>query len=213
MNIAEMHSWFDILQDKGDSPYFTIDEKTQFLNRAQTKFVNEHMNKYLFTSGAQPEKNAIPYSNMESIQMSEDVLGPLMTDLRTSNAWVYTTLGHDGAYTPTLDQNGHIHENQLNYYIQGMLNSRNSLYHNAATWQKVKIISILNMTWAASNDDVSFRYVRNNDILKIRRNSFKKPTITDPTYFVDTVTSNGRRWKIHPITRPNIYGTTTTSSI
>ena len=41
MNIQEMHSWFDVLQDKGDSPYFTVAEKTQFLNRAQTKFVND----------------------------------------------------------------------------------------------------------------------------------------------------------------------------
>ena len=48
MNIAEMHSWFDILQDKGNSPYFTTDEKTQFLNRAQTKFVNETLNKFFY---------------------------------------------------------------------------------------------------------------------------------------------------------------------
>ena len=61
MNIQEMHSWFDILQDKGDSPYFTIDEKTQFLNRAQTKFVNENLNKYFIVSASQPEKNSIPF--------------------------------------------------------------------------------------------------------------------------------------------------------
>ena len=83
MNIQEMHSWFDILQDKGDSPYFTVDEKTQFLNRAQTKFVNETMNKTLFASGAQPEKNAVPYSSMESIQAGDDALGPLITELKT----------------------------------------------------------------------------------------------------------------------------------
>ena len=66
MNIAEMHSWFDILQDKGDSPYFTTDEKTQFLNRAQTKFVNETLNKFFYNSAAQPERSATPHSTIRS---------------------------------------------------------------------------------------------------------------------------------------------------
>ena len=79
-----MHSWFDVLQDKGDSPYFTIAEKTQFLNRAQTKFVNELMYKNLFASGQQPEKNAIPYNSMESIQAGEDALEPLIFGLYTN---------------------------------------------------------------------------------------------------------------------------------
>ena len=75
MNIEEMHSWFDVLQDKGDSPYFTVDEKTQFLNRAMTKYVNSILNSVYLTSGKAPENNVIPYSSMESIQAGEDALG------------------------------------------------------------------------------------------------------------------------------------------
>jgi len=89
MNIVEMHSWFDVLQDKGDSPYFTVAEKTQFLNRAQTKFVNETLNKFFYNSGAQPERNATPYSTIESIQAGEDALAPLIGSLNSGNNWIY----------------------------------------------------------------------------------------------------------------------------
>ena len=208
-----MHSWFDILQDKGDSPYFTIDEKTQFLNRAQMKFVNEHMNKYLFASGAQPEKNAVPYSNIESIQMGEDALGPLITALQTTNNWVYTTLGHDDAYTPALDSKARFDENQLNYYVQGMLADRNGQKYNASTWKQVKMISLLSVGWSADSDNVNMRYVRHQDFLKIQKNVFKKPVAQDPIYTQRLSTSKGRVWQVFPQARPNKYGSTGTASV
>lgn len=40
MTLAEMITWFDILQDKFGSPYFTDSEKVLFLNRAQWEYVN-----------------------------------------------------------------------------------------------------------------------------------------------------------------------------
>ena len=40
MTIKEMHSWFDILQMKGNNVEFTIAEKDHILNRAQLKYVN-----------------------------------------------------------------------------------------------------------------------------------------------------------------------------
>lgn len=41
MDIATMANWFDILQDKHGSAYFTTYEKNLFLNRAQIELVNE----------------------------------------------------------------------------------------------------------------------------------------------------------------------------
>ena len=41
MTIKEMHSWFDILQMKGNNVEFTIKEKDHILNRAQFKYVND----------------------------------------------------------------------------------------------------------------------------------------------------------------------------
>jgi hypothetical protein len=40
MTITEMLTWFDVLQDKYGSPYFTDSEKLLFLNRAQWEYVN-----------------------------------------------------------------------------------------------------------------------------------------------------------------------------
>ena len=211
MNIAEMHSWFDILQDKGDSPYFTTDEKTQFLNRAQMKFVNEHLNKFLLASGAQPEKNAVPYSNMESIQMGEDALGPLITSLQTSSDHVTSTLGHTGAFSPALSSASTFTEKQLNHYVQGMLKVRNSNSYNASTWKKTKMISILSVTWFVSNDDVNIRYVRHQDLLKIEKNAFKKPTVQDPVYTQRISNEDGRIWQVIPGKRPNNAGASDSS--
>lgn len=62
MTIQEMHNWFDILQDKYQSPYFTDDEKDIFLNIAQLEYINSFIddgegindsverNSFIFTS-------------------------------------------------------------------------------------------------------------------------------------------------------------------
>ncbi len=44
MTAAEMLTWFDILQDKFNTPYFTDAEKYNFLNDAQLNFVNDYLN-------------------------------------------------------------------------------------------------------------------------------------------------------------------------
>jgi hypothetical protein len=41
MNITTMGQWFDLLQDKYGSAYFTDAEKSLFLNRAQIEFVSD----------------------------------------------------------------------------------------------------------------------------------------------------------------------------
>ena len=212
MNIAEMHSWFDILQDKGNSPYFTTDEKTQFLNRAQMKFVNETLNKFFYSSAAQPEKNATAHNTIESIQAGEDALAPLIGALSSNSAWVYSTagggLGHDGAFHPVLDQNARITQSQLDYYVQGMLKQRNAITFDASTWRNTSVMSIINLTWIVGGNDIHFRYARQQDIRKMMRNSFTQPLVQDPVYYIDKVTEKGRNWKIQPPTRPTTVANT-----
>lgn len=41
MTVQQMHDWFDLIQDKYSSPYFTDTEKDTFLTRAQYQYVNE----------------------------------------------------------------------------------------------------------------------------------------------------------------------------
>ena len=43
MIATEMREWFDILQDKYNTPYFTDDEKDEFLTDAQWDFINEYI--------------------------------------------------------------------------------------------------------------------------------------------------------------------------
>ena len=220
MNIAEMHSWFDILQDKGDSPYFTTDEKTQFLNRAQTKFVNETLNKFFYNSAAQPEKSANPHSTIESIQAGEDALSPLIGSLESNNPWVQSSasvnqssgLGHVNADTPALNMHGIITQKQLDHYVQGMLRTRHSLKHNAFTWKNTSCISVINMSWAVGGKDVHFRYARQQDYRKMKRNAFTEPAVQDPVYFTSKVDENGRNFRIDPAERPTIVASTAPSS-
>jgi len=217
MNIAEMHSWFDILQDKGNSPYFTTDEKTQFLNRAQMKFVNETLNKFFYSSAAQPEKNATAHNTIESIQAGEDALAPLIGALSSNNAWVYDTtgggLGHDNAFFPVLDENARITQSQLDYYVQGMLKQRNSVTFDAHTWRNTSVMSIINLTWLVGGNNIHFRYARQQDIRKMMRNSFTQPLVQDPVYYIDKVTEQGRNWKIQPAMRPTVVANTVPANI
>lgn len=43
MTVTELVGWFDLLQDKYGSPYFTDSEKEVFLNRAQDSIIQEHL--------------------------------------------------------------------------------------------------------------------------------------------------------------------------
>ena len=213
MNIQEMHSWFDVLQDKGDSPYFTVAEKTQFLNRAQVKFVNDVLFKHYFATGTAPEGNAIPYNSMNSIQSAEDILAALITELQTTRNHRKSYYPNNGSgnsqFTPSLDEDGRFNMFQLNLYVQGMLKDRQNSQYDAYTWNKAHVLHILNLSWSAWNE-ISFRYVRRSDARKMMSNSFKGPTIEDPVFYImkggtGTARSHGI-YQIQPTARPDGVG-------
>ena len=203
MNIQEMHSWFDVLQDKGDSPYFTVEEKTQFLNRAQTKFVNEMMFKHYFVTGSQPEKNEVPYNSLASIQAGEDVLRPLITELQSYGDHRKIRYPDGSAFNqsqtlPTVDTWGNFSLDQFNYYVRDNLYVRNNTYYNASTWDQIKVLTILSIAWN-SWGHIPFRYVRRVDVEKMLDNSFKAPTVFAPIYY----SVRGGAFEVLPRGRPD----------
>ena len=214
MNIQEMHSWFDVLQDKGDSPYFTVAEKTQFLNRAQMKFVNEVVQTHYNVAGAAPEGSAIPYSSVSSIQRGEEILQPLINELQTNSDYrkakypdTVTTagatgpLGGDRQYTPSVNRYGQITGLQLKRYIRGMVKDVNDSYNTMSTWEKVNIMSIISMSWSQW-PEIALRYVRRADVEKSLKNAFKKPTVEDPVFFMGLKSTAGVQYEIQPRTNP-----------
>ena len=192
MNIQEMHSWFDVLQDKGDSPYFTIEEKSQFLNRAMTKYVNSILHRIYLTSGKSPENNAIPYSSIESIQAGEDALQPLITRLESNTS---TTTTDYNSSLPKVNEFGQVSFNMLNDYAKEMVRGYHTspAYPNLSTWDEVKVLHVIGMMWWADKR-VPLRYIRFGDISKLAKNSFTSPTVEDPVYFLQTST----RYEILP---------------
>jgi hypothetical protein len=74
MNVVEMHQWFDLIQDKVDSVYYTENEKDQFLNRSIQIFINDIIHKF---NEDQLGQLVISSSLEQSLNVSE-VLRPLM---------------------------------------------------------------------------------------------------------------------------------------
>ena len=74
MNVVEMHQWFDLIQDKVDSVYYTETEKDQFINRSIQLFINDIIHKFTDTR----EGPLVISSNLEESLNASEVLRPLM---------------------------------------------------------------------------------------------------------------------------------------
>ena len=66
-----MGAYFDLLQDKSGEPYFTATEKNQFLNAAQTDFLNE------LTGGNDPAKPSPLELDERSLRILQPLINPL----------------------------------------------------------------------------------------------------------------------------------------
>ena len=74
MNVVEMHEWFDLIQDKVDSIYYTEVEKDQFINRSIQLFINNVIHKFTEAQGGP----LVISSNLEESLNASEVLRPLM---------------------------------------------------------------------------------------------------------------------------------------
>ena len=85
MTIKEMHSWFDILQMKGNNVEFTIKEKDHILNRAQFKYVHSVVYDIYIPSLYKKEKPEMVYSLSESTADGYEQIRPLIREVNANS--------------------------------------------------------------------------------------------------------------------------------
>lgn len=74
MTVREMLEWFDIIQDKSNSVYFLLEEKLEFLNRAQAKLVNEY---YLYQDENIRSAQVLEPLTISDIAVSSSITGTI----------------------------------------------------------------------------------------------------------------------------------------
>lgn len=157
MTIVEMIYLFDLIQDKVNSLYYTSDEKVQFINLAQDKFVKELILQNFLPSRRGGEGGSRLYSSIESNLMSSEALEPLIVaDLEVSS-------DIDGIINRSL--------------IKSQLNS--------ITGDSVDYISVISLAKSSGVNKIPVKLVRTNDFYKFQNNEFKKSTTDYPQYRIN----------------------------
>ena len=155
MNINEMRSWFDVIQDKFNSPYFTDLEFEEFINQGQQNFVNEVFYGQFAPSTAQSERGGQVMNPTESTLQGLESIRPLIIpdlSLNSSAGGVITDAEINAAVSASTGQ---------------------------ASQQYMHILSII-LNDSGTNRIV--RFVRHNDYVKFNDNSFKRATARAPLY-------------------------------
>lgn len=155
MNINEMRSWFDVIQDKFNSPYFTDLEFEEFINQGQQNFVNEVFYGQFAPSTAQAEKGGQVMNPTESTLQGLESIRPL----------VISDLSMNSSIT------GLILDSEINDAVSALTGQSNQQY--------MHILSIILNDGGVSR---IARFVRHNDYIKFNTNSFKKATSRAPLY-------------------------------
>lgn len=160
MNITEMHSWFNILMDSYNEPYFIDTEIDEMLNRGHTDFVNDIIFKEFMESMGQNEKGMQVLNSFESnIQGSEVLQALMMTDL------------------PVSAVSGKITYSDINSQIVSELASAGRTEPNSSIMHLISIMK--------DHDTEGLRivrFVRHNDIPRFNQNVFKKATDRNPIF-------------------------------
>jgi hypothetical protein len=195
MTIAEMHGWFDILQDKYNAPYFTDVEKDEFINRAQTTFVNEVIYSQMYPTLQGGERGPQVLSAIESTLSGSEIIKPLiLPDLS-----VITT-------TPNWDL---VTNATINTAVAAAANAGDEFMH----------IIALETAGSVFTAGRVVRFVRHNDYIRFKHNIFKKGSDTNPLWRLvrdgikvlgTTTLTAGENFKISVIKTPtavNISGT------
>lgn len=156
MDISAMKSYFDLLTDKFNSPYFTDGEVERFLNSAQIEFANKIVFEQLFPSMRQGERGAQPLGSAESTMEGSEALD---TIIEIDQA---VTTSAAGAITRS--------------DIETALSNRKYMH----------ILSVYTPSSGTTNlgADRIVRYVKHNDYIRSKQNDYKRPTPNDPVYRV-----------------------------
>jgi hypothetical protein len=80
MTIQQMHDWFDIVQDKYNTPYFISEEKDSFINRAQSQIVSHILFNHFDPKDMQQPAPYQLLSGVENTKAFEQYLYPIICD-------------------------------------------------------------------------------------------------------------------------------------
>lgn len=155
MNISEMRSWFDVIQDKFNSPYFTDLEFEEFINQGQQNFVNEIFYGQFAPSTSQSERGGQVMNPIESTLQGMESIRPLIIPDLSLNS----------------SSGGVILDADINNAVSASTGQSSQKY--------MHILSII-LDDAGVNRIV--RFVRHNDYIKFNTNSFKRATNRAPLY-------------------------------
>lgn len=161
MNITQWASYFDLLQDKFNSPYFTEAEKERFFNSAQIEFVNGIIFDEYFPSSSAGERGAMVSSTAESTVQGQEALETITeidVPVNTSATGVVSRSDVATALTAL----------------------------SAPTTEYMHVMSVSTATAAnvSYSPERIVRFVRANDFIRFQQNEYKKATNSDPVYRV-----------------------------
>lgn len=167
MTTQEMLDYFDLLQDKVNSDYFSEDEKLTFLNEAQIIFLNQHMEKEVEGALNFYERGHIDSRSLENTLGNTDILYPLVvSDMSSING------GGDLLQTSS---GGFLSRENLETAIT---------FNSGASTEPMKILSFgVDVSGATYPKRANF--VRHNDLLPHLNNDFLVPTSSSPIWTND----------------------------
>lgn len=150
-----MVSWFDLIQDKGNSPFFNLSEKLEFINNAQTDLINELAFQYLLNSRREGEPSARVYSSIESTEAALEVLEPLM-----------------------------VQDIPITSSAAGVVNRSDiKTAMNVISGDSSDYMMLTNLAKdLGGGTELPVRFVRANDFFQFQRNQFKKATASEPQF-------------------------------
>lgn len=156
MQIDEMHSWFNILLDHYNEPYFIDTEIDEFINSGTMEFVNDIIFKEYFPTLGENEKGIQALNSMESVIQGSEILQPLIIE----DIVVPVTSGY--ALKSSIDS-----------AIQTETGDSND-----------KLMHVVATVYNNGTEDRLVRYVRHNDKARFNQNVFKKATERNPIFSV-----------------------------
>ena len=100
MTVQQMHDWFDLIQDKVDTVYFTDDEKDEFLNRSTQMYVNNIIQQILPPNSVKRTRSLVDSTEQLSKKLS--TITKDITVAHSTGAITYTAIEAQTSSTPIL---------------------------------------------------------------------------------------------------------------
>lgn len=156
MSVDELHSWFNIMLDHYNEPYFIDTEIDAFINSGANEFVNDIIFKEFFPSTGEKETGIQALNSMESVIQGSEILQPLICE----NLPVPVTSGYAT--------------------IEDISNAIKADTGDDAD----NLLHVLSVSYVNEGENRLVRYVRHNDKARFKQNVFKRPTLRNPIFTI-----------------------------